>query len=90
MIKNEDDVFAPRPAPVVHEMGQLLDALSVEELGERIEALLASGRQFSARASFIRIGITTMALLALVAAGAQAPHWIALAQSRTTATPAPA
>jgi uncharacterized small protein (DUF1192 family) len=41
MIKNEDDVFAPHPAPVVHEMGQLLDALSVEELGERIEALRA-------------------------------------------------
>ncbi len=51
------------------------------QLGERIETLLASGRQFSARASFIRVGITTVALLALVAAGAQAPHWIALAQS---------
>jgi beta-lactamase regulating signal transducer with metallopeptidase domain len=59
-------------------------------LGERIEALLASGRQFSARASFIRVGITTMALLALVAAGAQAPHWITLAQSPTANTPAPA
>jgi hypothetical protein len=60
------------------------------QLGERIEALLASGRQFSARASLIRVGVTTMALLALVAAGAQAPHWIALAQSTATATAAPA
>jgi beta-lactamase regulating signal transducer with metallopeptidase domain len=61
------------------------------QLGERIETLLASGRQFSARASFIRVGITTVALLALVAAGAQAPHWIALAQSpTTTTTPTPA
>jgi beta-lactamase regulating signal transducer with metallopeptidase domain len=60
------------------------------QLGERIEALLASGRQFSARASVIRVGITTMALLALVAAGARAPHWIALAQSPATTTPAPA
>ena len=50
-------------------------------LGGRIETLLASGRQFSARASFIRVGIATVALLALIAAGAQAPHWIALAQS---------
>jgi len=56
------------------------------QLGERIETLLASGRQFSARASFIRVGIATVALLALIAAGAQAPHWIALAQS--TAAPA--
>jgi beta-lactamase regulating signal transducer with metallopeptidase domain len=60
------------------------------QLGERIETLLASGRQFSARASFIRVGITTMALLALVAAGAQAPHWIALAQSPAPTTSAPA
>jgi beta-lactamase regulating signal transducer with metallopeptidase domain len=56
------------------------------QLGARIETLLANGRQFSARASFIRVAITSMALLALVAAGAQAPHWIALAQS--TAVPA--
>jgi beta-lactamase regulating signal transducer with metallopeptidase domain len=59
------------------------------QLGERIETLLASGRQFSARVSFIRVGITTLALLALVAAGAHAPHWIALAQSPATTTPAP-
>ncbi len=39
MIKDEDDVFAPRPAPAVHVIGQLLDELSVEELGERITAL---------------------------------------------------
>jgi len=60
------------------------------QLGERIETLLTSGRQFSTRASFIRVGITTMALLAVVAAGARAPHWIALAQSPTTTTSAPA
>jgi beta-lactamase regulating signal transducer with metallopeptidase domain len=53
------------------------------QLGERIETLLASGRHFSPRASLIRVSVTTVALLALVAAGAQAPHWIALAQSGT-------
>lgn len=51
------------------------------QLGERIETLLASGRQFSPRTSFVRVGVATVALLALVAVGAQAPHWIALAQS---------
>jgi len=55
-------------------------------LGERIESLLAGGRQFSARTSLLRVAVASAALLALVAAGAQAPRWIVLAQS--TATPA--
>jgi uncharacterized small protein (DUF1192 family) len=41
MAKDEDDVFAPRPAPASHVIGQVLDELSVEELGERIAALRA-------------------------------------------------
>ncbi|HLH13000.1 MAG TPA: DUF1192 domain-containing protein [Methylovirgula sp.] len=38
MARDEDD--APRP-PAVHEIGQPLDTLSVEEIGERIAALKA-------------------------------------------------
>lgn len=56
------------------------------QLGERIEVLLDGGRQFTARASLVRVALTAMALLALVAAGAHAPRWIVLAQ----ASPAPA
>jgi uncharacterized small protein (DUF1192 family) len=41
MIKDEDDIFAPRPAPQAHVIGQMLDELSVEELGLRIAALRA-------------------------------------------------
>lgn len=41
MIKDEDDVFALRPPPAVHVIGQVLDELSVEELGLRIAALRA-------------------------------------------------
>ncbi|MGH6818301.1 MAG: DUF1192 family protein [Methylovirgula sp.] len=41
MSKNEEDIFAPRPAPTIHVIGQVLDELSVEELGERIAALRA-------------------------------------------------
>jgi len=55
-------------------------------LGERIEWLLAGGRQFTSRTSLLRVAVATAALLALVAAGAQAPRWLVLAQS--TATPA--
>jgi hypothetical protein len=54
---------------------------SSSHLGERIETLLESGRQFTARASFVRVGFMAMALVALVAAGARAPRWIVLAQS---------
>jgi len=41
MSKDEDDPFAPRAAPAVHVIGQLLDELSVQELEERIAALRA-------------------------------------------------
>jgi uncharacterized small protein (DUF1192 family) len=41
MVKDEDDGFAPRPAPAVHVIGQLLDQLSVGELDERIATLRA-------------------------------------------------
>ncbi len=38
---DEDDPFAPRrpKGPVIHEIGQLLDLLSVAEIDERIELL---------------------------------------------------
>jgi uncharacterized small protein (DUF1192 family) len=39
MSKDDEDAFAPRPAPTIHVIGQVLDELSVEELGERIAAL---------------------------------------------------
>jgi beta-lactamase regulating signal transducer with metallopeptidase domain len=58
---------------------------SASHLGERIEILLDSGRQFSGRASLTRVALTAMALLALVAAGARAPRWIVLAQSAQSA-----
>jgi beta-lactamase regulating signal transducer with metallopeptidase domain len=63
-------------------------AESASRLGERIETLLANGRQFSARTSLLRVGIAAIALLALLAAGAQAPHWVVLAQSGTGAATA--
>jgi len=56
-------------------------AESASRLGERIETLLANGRQFNPRTSLLRVGVATMALLALLAAAAQAPHWVVLAQS---------
>ena len=38
----DDEVFgAPRKAPLVHEIGQSIDTLSVHELEERIELLKA-------------------------------------------------
>jgi len=60
---------------------------SASQLGERIEILLDSRRQFTSRASLMRIGLTAAALLALVAAGAHAPRWVVLAQS-SPASPA--
>lgn len=62
-------------------------AESASRLGERIETLLANGRQFSARTSLLRVGVAAIALLALLAAGAQAPHWVVLAQSGAGAAP---
>jgi uncharacterized protein (TIGR03435 family) len=49
---------------------------------ERIEMLLARGREFSPRASMARVGLSVVALLGLVGAGSLAPRWIALAQTR--------
>jgi uncharacterized protein (TIGR03435 family) len=51
-------------------------------LHERIEMLLARGREFSARASGARVAVSAAALLALMAAGSVAPRWIAFAQAR--------
>ena len=50
-------------------------------LGERIEALLRSGRDFAPRVSLMRVALGAAILLGLVLAGAQAPHWIAFAKS---------
>ena len=63
-------------------------AESASRLGERIEMLLANGRHFSARTSLPRVGVATFALVALLAAGAQAPHWVVLAQSGAGSAPA--
>ena len=49
-------------------------------LGERIEALLRSGRDFAPRVSLVRVGLGAAILIGLVFAGAQAPHWVAFAQ----------
>ncbi len=49
-------------------------------LGERIEALLRSGRDFAPRVSLTRVALGAAILIGLVFAGAQAPHWIAFAQ----------
>jgi beta-lactamase regulating signal transducer with metallopeptidase domain len=54
---------------------------SASHLGERIETLLENGRQFTPRASFVRVAFTALALIALVAAADRAPRWIVLAQS---------
>lgn len=40
MARDEDEVFAPKkPAPSQHSLGEPLDALSVDELTERIALL---------------------------------------------------
>jgi beta-lactamase regulating signal transducer with metallopeptidase domain len=49
-------------------------------LGERIEALLRSGRDFAPRVSLVRVALGALVLVGLVFVGAQAPHWIAFAQ----------
>lgn len=36
MIGREDDASSPKPRPKTHEIGEPLDALSVEELRDRI------------------------------------------------------
>jgi beta-lactamase regulating signal transducer with metallopeptidase domain len=54
-------------------------------LGERIEALLRSGRDFAPRVSLVRVALGAAILLGLVFAGAQAPHWVAFAQAPVVA-----
>ena len=49
-------------------------------LGERIEALLRSGRDFAPRVSLTSLALGAAILLGLVMVSAQAPHWIAFAQ----------
>jgi bla regulator protein blaR1 len=58
-------------------------------LGERIDALLRSGRDFAPRVSLVRVALGTAVLLGLVFAGAQAPHWIAFAQEPAFAQESP-
>ena len=41
MARDEEELFAPKKAPARHELGQPLDALSLDELSERIELLQA-------------------------------------------------
>ncbi len=41
MARDDEELFAPKKAPARHELGQPLDALSVDELSERIETLRA-------------------------------------------------
>lgn len=42
MARDDDEFFAPKkPAPAPHHLGEPLDALSVDELDERIELLRA-------------------------------------------------
>ena len=61
---------------------------SGSHLGDRIEVLLASGRQFTTRASAARIVPAALALLVMAVAGVRAPHFVVLAQS-TNPAPAP-
>ncbi|HEY4362140.1 MAG TPA: TIGR03435 family protein [Bryobacteraceae bacterium] len=49
-------------------------------LGERIEMLLARGREFSGRTSRARVAVGIAAMIGLIAAGSMAPRWIAFAQ----------
>jgi uncharacterized protein (TIGR03435 family) len=48
---------------------------------ERIERLLARGREFSPRASMVRVAISAVVMLGFVIAGSLAPRWIAFAQT---------
>ncbi len=51
-------------------------------IGERIEMLLARGREFSTRASRVNLALSGFAMLACMALGALAPRVVAFAQSR--------
>jgi len=58
-------------------------------LGERIEALLRSGRDFAPRVSLTRVALGAAILLGLVFASAQVPHWVAFAQAPSVAPAVP-
>jgi beta-lactamase regulating signal transducer with metallopeptidase domain len=58
-------------------------------LGERIEALLRSGRDFTPHVSLVRVALGAGILFALVLLAAQTPHWIAFAQEPPEAPVAP-
>ena len=49
-------------------------------LGERIEAILRSGRDFAPRVSLTGLAMGAAIVLGLVLVSAQAPHWVAFAQ----------
>jgi uncharacterized protein (TIGR03435 family) len=51
-------------------------------LGERIEALLSRGRDFTTRVSIVFVGTSCVALIALAALASYSPSWIAFAQTR--------
>ena len=61
-------------------------------LGERIEALLRTGRDFAPRVSLVRVTLGAAILLGLILIGARAPHWVAFAQEPAVAPlpPSPA
>jgi uncharacterized protein (TIGR03435 family) len=54
---------------------------SEARLGDRIEALLQRGREFSPQASSARVMMSGLVLLGFVIAGSVAPRWIAFAQA---------
>jgi beta-lactamase regulating signal transducer with metallopeptidase domain len=51
------------------------------QLGNRIALLLRRGREFTPRASVLRVSLCTAVLLLFVVAGSRAPAWMAFAQS---------
>ena len=51
-------------------------------IGNRIETLLARGRESSPRTSTARVAMSAAGLLALLAAASLSPRWIAFAQAR--------
>lgn len=55
------------------------------QFANRIERLLKAGERFDRQTSLARVAGTTLVLLALVAAGSQAPAWVAFAQAEPPA-----
>jgi uncharacterized protein (TIGR03435 family) len=50
------------------------------KVGDRVELLLRRGREFSTRASRVRVAVSIAVLLGFIAAGSVAPKWVAFAQ----------